>query len=458
MSRSLENYFQHFIDKPIPHEQDMIAILDSQDNNLLKKTSLEKAVIAYTPQLQNAYVKVTWDNTQPDPACTVEGSFLRYWREMRCVTLADNGDVNTVLATGTSQNIVGDTDGTDGQVMTEFQRVWYKNLYDGDGHLEGFELSMYPLAGFTLHPSFSWGDGREHIYIAAYEAYRDTVPTPDVLCSRSGVTPTTDSTIAQFRADAEARGDGWCLEGHYEAELVAMLFYAYYGTRDSQGALPGYTEESGWNTSKMRETGRSNILTTMNGSVDADLAGVDDDLTNLSAGDKIANRFLWIENIFGHIWKFNDRITYVPEFDFDPVNEVLPGHESYVEGWNADWGKDLQAVYATADIRKSSSAAADIAADYDKIDVLPISVATTASIQKTGKGFVPTVGDGNTSQNFCATFYSYLTDTSRPYLRVVLAGGRLLTGSIAGVACRFVHVRLSSSDTAVGARLAFLKI
>ncbi len=415
-----------------------------------------------TPQPNiDTYGVYSWDVENTNPAVTFFGDINEYINSIRMVGLNDNGTVNKVIATAADPQVdSADTDGSEGQVMVEFPKLWYKEYINTDGDLYEIALSGVAVDGFTLHPAFSWGDGRDEIYIGAYEAYRNTTPNPDVLCSISGETPTTSRTLAQFRAYAEARGDGWHVMGFWEQHLIDMLFYAYYGTRDSQDALPGYTEESGWNTAKMRECGRSNILTTMNGSVDAQLGVGDPDeaLTNLSAGDKIANRFLFIENIFGHIWKFNDGCTYVPEFDFDPTAEVLPGHANYNEGWNADWGKDLQAVYAIADIRKFTSTPSEIAADYEKLDVVPVSVAATISIQKTGKGFVPSVGGGGDSQNFCARFYSYLSDTGRPYLRVVLAGGALSSGSIAGVACRPSSLRLSRSASHSGARLAFSKI
>ncbi len=383
-----------------------------------------------------------------------------YVKRVRVVGMADNGDINRVIATYSNPAVNSAlTDGTQGQVMVELPRLWYKEYVDGDGHLEGVDIADHPRTGYTLHPCFSWGDGRDVIYIGAYEASGATH-----LQSISGVVPVTNIAMATFRSRAVARGGGtqatspWHIMGFWQQHLIDLLFYAYYETRDSQLVLPGYTESSGWHTDYMRECGRSNILSAVNGSINAQLGGGEDDedlSAVLTAGDKVANRFLFIENIFGHIWKFNDGVAYVPDFDFDAVDESLTPNGNM---WNDDWGKDLQAVYHTADIRDFSSVATAIRDDYSKLDVVPVSITGDDEIQKTGKGFVPTAHGGTTGQNWCARFYGRLAATGRPSLRVVPAGGRLPDGASAGVACRSVANRLSHSYSNLGARLAFSRI
>ena len=409
---------------------------------------------------QEAIKDISFDNTETTPVMDAKGDLAAYIDSIYACTLDDDGNETRILATPSDPIINSQyTDGSEGQCMVKFPRLWYKYDLDIDGNIQGMFIAGYAKAGYTLHPSFSWGDGRKYLYIGMYEGSGATK-----LQSISGIVPVTNITIATSRSRAIARKDGatqndsnWHIMGFWQQHLIDMLFYAYFETRDSQGALPGYTEESGWDTAKIRNTGRSNILTTMNGSVDAQLeAGEDDeDLTNLSAGDKIANRFLFIENIFGHIWKFNDGTCYVPEFDFDAITETLEDNGNM---WNAGWGKDLQAVYHTPDIRLFSSDPTDIRDNYEKLNVVPISVAATASIAKAGRGFVPTIEGGTDTQNWCARFYSYLSTTDRPYLRVVRAGGNLNIGASAGVACRCAAVDLSVSAANIGARLCYSKI
>jgi len=164
----------------------------------------------------------------------------------------------------------------------------------------------------------------------------------------------------------------------------------------------------------------------------------------LSTGDKIANRFLWIENIFGHIWKFNDGVTYVP---------------TEMSGGITNWTGDYQAVYATADIRDFSSVLSEILTDYTKLSALPYNAGNESLTTKhMGDGFVPVDDGGTTSQYWCAHSWLYLADTSRNYLRIVRVGGSLSSGDRAGVAARYVVFSLDHANASGGARLAFSKI
>ena len=70
----------------------------------------------------------------------------------------------------------------------------------------------------------------------------------------------------------------------------------------------GYGDSS-W----LRPTGRTKVLTSRNGSVAADATN-DSDIyssTNWQDSNKIiANRFLWIENVFGHVFKDLDGVSF----------------------------------------------------------------------------------------------------------------------------------------------------
>lgn len=402
-----------------------------------------------------AKASLFWDTAEADPAVSITGNLDSYYKKIRVVGLTDDGTINKVIATYDNPVVSdADTDGSQGQVMVEFPKLWYKNTFDGDGHLNGIDLASYSKSGYELHPCFSWGDGRDYVYIAAYEASAAT--TTGVLRSISGANVLHSRNISQFRGQAELRGSGWHLESLWTDDLWMTLFYHSFQSRNSRLVLPGYVNANRWNTADARLTGRSNILETINGSVDVDLLGLDSDLSGvLASGNAIANRFLWIENIFGHFWKFKDGYVYVPSFDFDAVtNSLTPSGNM----WNDDWGLQLQSVYHTPDIRLFSSVSTEIRDTYTRLDVTPLSVATTASIQKVGRGFIPTSGGGNTVQNFCATMWSYLPDTARPYLRVVRAGGYRLIGAHSGVAARYVPYGLADSASSFVARLCFSKI
>ena len=354
----------------------------------------------------------------------------RYFEDIKVVLLNDAGVEQGDLATWASPQITASTTGPD-QVMVRFPKLYYREFYDSNGYLNGIRIDKVPFSGSILHPKFSWGNGRDYIYVGAYEA--STVS--DMLASVSEQPVTTSVTMAAFESRANARGDGWHSYDFWTQHLIELLFYVYYGTRDSQAVLPGYTQASAWDYAYTRQTGRSNILTTANGSVEAQLGvGEDDnDLSAvLSAGDKIANRFCFIENIFGHIWEFL--------------------HGCAVDG---RIGKQ-KTMWATPDYRLFSSTAATVLADYENLNIDLLSVTTTSYIKALGKHLLPVAGGASSSTYYCALMWSYLTDAANlDYLRSVRAGGRLHHGAIAGLAARVSSHSLTDSNASVGSRLCY---
>ena len=58
--------------------------------------------------------------------------------------------------------------GADGQVMVEIPKFYQRKQKNGDYHI--WDISIYPLTGFTVHPAFVVaGVEKDHIYVAAYE-------------------------------------------------------------------------------------------------------------------------------------------------------------------------------------------------------------------------------------------------------------------------------------------------
>jgi len=427
--------------------QDINGDKTFKDNVIVEKelNANSYELVGLTSSLGIPYKTAEWDNTVTDPALTVNGDLTNYIKKVRLVTLNDDGIVTSVLADYNNPTIDGTTDGTDGQVMVEFPKLYFKEIFDGND-LISVEVSDFALPGFELHPAFSWGNGRDKIYIGAYEA---SYSGSNVMQSISGQAVKTSQILAQFRTAAVARGgevqadSSWHTMGFWQQHLIDLLFYAYYETRHSQQALPGYTEASSFDYAYTRETGRTNNLTTINGNVDVDLADVDSDLDGIvSSGNKIANRFLWIENIFGHIWKFNDGVTYVP------IESVgVP-----------DWTGEFRAVYATADPRLFSSTDADILANYNLLPVTPFAGSNEIWIGRVGSGFVPTASGTNENQYWTDYHWNRLHDSGRNYLRSVLAGGFLSFGGRAGVLSRGSSFGLVTSDSTRGSRLCYSKI
>lgn len=380
------------------------------------------------------YVGFTYDPANSSPALTKTGvtelsDLGIFFSKIKLVLLQDNMTETATIATWANQAIVAGADltGASGQVMVKIPKFYYQELYDGTGTLTGVNISETPQTGYVLHPAFDWGGGKNYVYISRYEAGDDGGTK---LKSASGVAPIVNQTLATFRTRAAARGANWHQYGFWENHLIQILFYVYYGTWYSQSVLPGYTEASTYLDSYKRLTGRTNSLTTLNGSVNVDLAGVDSDLTGIvAAGNKIANQFLWIENFYGHILKM-------------------------IDGFSAD-GRTTSTnkVYVTNDPSKFSSVDANILANYTDLGIVLPGASNETYIQNLQKGFLPKTQGGSGSTYTTDYFWSYLDDATRNYLRLGLVGSRLNLGSACGPLALNVYAALGYAGSNVGARL-----
>ncbi|MDD4987212.1 MAG: hypothetical protein PHQ43_15855 [Dehalococcoidales bacterium] len=98
--------------------------------------------------------------------------YLPVQRRMQRCTLLDSGIVNYyLLPTDSTKKWDGTPahlDGTDGQVMVEIPKFWYRYAYSAPVHV--WEISLRPQPGFQPHPAF-FKDGAwvDHRYIGAYE-------------------------------------------------------------------------------------------------------------------------------------------------------------------------------------------------------------------------------------------------------------------------------------------------
>ena len=105
---------------------------------------------------------------------TLDDAFLPVHRRMRGCLVADDGTVNYYLsATDWTKKEDGitasDLTGTDGQVMVEIPKFWYRYGYSGTTHT--WEVSPVPLTGFKVHEMFMSDDTeKDYVYVGAYEA------------------------------------------------------------------------------------------------------------------------------------------------------------------------------------------------------------------------------------------------------------------------------------------------
>lgn len=363
--------------------------------------------------------------------------------DIAMVLLGDDLVENEVIATPQEPEIPSGSDlsGANGQVMVRVKKFYFQNVLNAQGDLVEKRWSREKLPGFTIHPYFTDGTRvAELAYLSVYEGGNVNESGVDKLTSVSGVAPLTSVPLSTFRSRAAARNTGqssnvmWHDYDFWAQDLIQFYFYLYYASLDSQGKLPGYTEASSYDATYKRNTGRTNGLLTMNGSIDAELGvgETDEDLAAvLSVGDKIANRFLFIENIFGHIWKMLDGVSF----------DGRIGQQN--------------TVFLSKNPAQYSSVEAEILANYENQNLNL--TGSSGYISTVHHGFIPKGVGGASSSYFGDYFYSYLDDETRDYLRLVRAGGRLTNGVFAGVGCRTSYNDLSHAHSDSGSRLCAKK-
>ena len=172
---------------------------------------------------------------------TLADAFLPVHRRMRGCVVKDDGTVNYYLcATNWAYKEDGttasDLTGTDGQVMVEIPKFWYRYGYSGTTHT--WEVSPVPLTGFKVHEMFMSDDTeKDYVYVGAYEAsLYDTSATKYVgqcyQTSVSAVFATSDDSITI------ATRTGWATALAVGQKLVIT------GTSNNNGTVTVKTIES----------------------------------------------------------------------------------------------------------------------------------------------------------------------------------------------------------------------
>ena len=243
----------------------------------------------------------------------------------RCVLNSD-GSVNYYLDKNNSnfkENGVTAAvlDGTDGNVMVEVPKTYVRYAYtttggSGTDTVHRWEISLEPETEFEAHWAFDRGGViRDKRYYPAYLGY----VTGGKMISRSGVYPTVNQTLVQFRAAAKANSisnpsSGQTANGYWGNidfalyELITLLAVIEYGTMNIQSALGrGRTALSGgsWVGGELigvnglsNEYGnRTANYTYVGASTDANA-----DLSFMS--------YRGCENFFGNVWRMADGVIF----------------------------------------------------------------------------------------------------------------------------------------------------
>lgn len=255
----------------------------------------------------------------------------------------------------------------------------------------------------------------EYRYRAAYDGYR----SGGKLWSISGVYPSTNVTITQFRTDARANGAGWEQLDWLLHEAITLLCIIEYGTMNIQAALgQGRTALSGgsWaNGSYYGISGLSNSLG--NGSGNVTYTGDADDVDANSS----FMSYRGIENLYGNVWKFADGIL---------ASENVPYINQYPSTYNST-------VLGVNDV--STGVTMTASDGYARL------------LGNSNKGFFPTSLTGGSS-TVGTTDYFYANDVGE--LGIALVGSSAAVGLYAGPLCSAFNAVASYVAVYVGGALS----
>lgn len=208
----------------------------------------------------------------------------------RCVLNADGTVKYYLSATDSTKKADGSVaiiDGTDGNVMVEIPKFWYK--YENVGGVHKWSISDAAQTGYEVHPAFIRGGVEKSFrYYCAYQGY--TLSTK--LISGSGRVPTSSKTRATFRTEAAANGTGWSQIDWNLLIAVQLLYLVEYANFNTQAMLgQGITSGSVYTA----VTGSSNSLG------NASSPSTNDSTQFMS--------YRGIENWYGQIYKFIDGVN-----------------------------------------------------------------------------------------------------------------------------------------------------
>ena len=177
--------------------------------------------------------------------------------------------------------------GEDGDVMVEFSKFAYRIYNEGDYTYVSISNDANTIAKdlhFKYLPFTRLTDGDcNKIYISAYQGSI----IDGKLRSISGVIPTVDTTIGEFRAAAQSNGVGYEQLTFYQMTMLQCLYLIRYGNLNSQAALgQGYTM-----TEEPASTGGANALAMYSGNVEDGTVQV---------------KFAGIEDFYGNVLDFID--------------------------------------------------------------------------------------------------------------------------------------------------------
>lgn len=409
-------------------------------SNIVEQIANQEEMIDLLRGTENTF-GVEWDASSSSTTLTRKGDAsglsqsdfdnIHPWAGMRRCNLADDGTVN---------NYYGDpdyaTDGSNGQVMVEIPKFYYKVYQTENGYV--WMISPNDKAGYFLHPAFSRaGITKENIYIGAFEAtvYDDSAAAyvgdgitydyvNDVMASVGSLQPISGNTdhldINESRSLAENRESGWSQQDFLTISALQLLYLVEYADFDIQTKISeGITNLDSGTGNHSQNTGH----TTGNSTQEVIIGTLENGASG--AIETYAMSYRGVENLYGNIWNFIDGLIlkddgFYYEDDIMNFNDTASGYDQVV----------------SSPLTDNNGYINDIEFFTDSIDYM----------------FLGKKVSGSSSTYLCD--YQHSHDAGET--NVALVGGPWFFGLMAGCFCWRLRSVVSYSYRYIGARLLYV--
>ena len=155
------------------------------------------------------------------------------WSDIKTCNIDADGNVLAYLGDPSFRR-----DGTNGDVMVEIPKFYYKRVKTGI--VEEFWICASKLPGYELHPLFI-DNGKEvsRVFHSAYNAssFTDETDNKVKLQSITGAQPRVRTTRASFRTYARNKGAIWGIEDISCVNALQLLYLVEYANTNSQEKL-----------------------------------------------------------------------------------------------------------------------------------------------------------------------------------------------------------------------------
>ena len=259
--------------------------------------------------------------------------------------LVKNGVVNYYLnpndytkkADGSPADI---TTGTDGDVMVEFPKIYWKMSEDSTHRY--IQYSDKPFTGAKCLAHMRGITEKDKCYISVYLGFE----TGGKLRSLSGKTPTVSKTIGAFRTIAQANGVGYDQMSYYQLLMLQVLYTVAFKNLDSQTALGrGFVDGNTAATTTGGTNAKGIFYGETTGKQQMKFCGIE---------DFYGNCFYWIDGFFCDA----SRNILITNQNF---NDTGSGYTNYGQGATVNLGgyiSDIQGGTETGFVAKTVAGSA----------------------------------------------------------------------------------------------------